>query len=56
MNTILDKDIDLWTAFVEQWNFRVKRAIPGNEKNIMKLRDAHKEVLDAMRELKKLYD
>lgn len=52
--TILDKEIDLWTAFCEEALRKVRHATVNQEPHLIKLHEANKRVLEAMLELKVL--
>lgn len=53
---ILDKEIDLWTAFVEHTEFHLRNASLCHEPRLRKELFANRKVLEAMKELKVLLD
>ncbi|QHJ76049.1 MAG: hypothetical protein [Bacteriophage sp.] len=51
MTTILDKDIDLWTAFVEDAEYRVRNAPVDCEAKLIQELHLIRKVRDSMAEL-----
>jgi len=49
--TILDKDIELWTAFVENCELHVRNALVKNEARLIQELHLTRNVRDAMLEL-----
>jgi hypothetical protein len=53
---IIDQEIDLWTAFVEDREFHLRNASLCHEPRLRKELMANRKVLEAMLELKALLD
>lgn len=54
MTTILDREIDMWTGFVEGCSRKIRNCPPSKENELIKIREAHQRVLDAMLAIKRM--
>jgi hypothetical protein len=55
MNSILDKDIESYTAFLETERFKLKQALPINEAKHILLIHKYEKILEGMVELKQIF-